>query len=70
MEDSGFVRGAEGRGMRSPDALRSAFSAFTRVFERYGGAPLIRGPWSQKKVWVPAQRRIAKEALHHVGDTR
>ena len=49
--------------------LRSAISAFTRVFRRAmssrRGALLIRGPWLRQ--WVPALRRIVKNAAPRPG---
>lgn len=52
--------------------LRSAISAFTRVFDVLGLAVRCAadpGPMAQKRVWVPALRSSAS-ALHRVRDTK
>jgi hypothetical protein len=51
-----------------PRMLRSAISAFTRVFDALGGALLIRGPCSAIGIMGPgsAEQRFT---LHRVRDT-
>ena len=54
-----------------PRMLRSAISAFTRVFDAlWLAAWCAADPGSIAPGWVPALRCIAKEALHRVRDTR
>jgi hypothetical protein len=50
-----------------PRMLRSAISAFTRVFDTLCGALLIRGPWFAVKVWVPDLRSGVKDAAPRPG---
>jgi hypothetical protein len=49
--------------------LRSAVSAFTRVFDALCFAAWCRGPSRRRQAWVPALPRTAEEALHRVRDT-